>query len=404
MEGDDGFEPIPVRIEPDPGAGHEPEAESTGEQRRDRTVQHLPVTTEPIIGPGPTQEEEAGVSRPRLARHEVTLADGHTVGVAICGRGVPLVVVHGFTAEGILYAQTLSRLVDLGFKVIAIDTAGHGGTLGLPTEAGSLKHYAHLLREVLDHLGVRAAVLAGHSMGGRLVTEVAARHPDRAIAVVLLDAIVGDAWDRRVNLFRVFPPALAAVGVSLVVDTVTTLPLFRDPAQARKLMRLVTPTLIGHARRPWRLLAPGISIIRSRGSRWMLDKLGQEQIPVFVIHGERDLAVPLSTARSAARRTRGELVVVRKATHSWLLKDPETLPAILRRLMEGRLGDAVRSAQVDRGIDPETATADDVEAALLEPDALVVELTPRDGGARNTDHHEPPRYRWYSEAVDIGDR
>ena len=46
---------------------------------------------------------------------------------------MPLVVVHGFSAEGILYAQTLSRLVDLGFKVIAIDTAGHGGTLGLPT-------------------------------------------------------------------------------------------------------------------------------------------------------------------------------------------------------------------------------------------------------------------------------
>ncbi len=75
------------------------------------------------------------VTMPRLARHLITLDDGHQVGVAICGRGVPLVVVHGFSAEGILYAQTLSRLVDLGFKVIAIDVAGHGGTLGLPTGA-----------------------------------------------------------------------------------------------------------------------------------------------------------------------------------------------------------------------------------------------------------------------------
>ena len=119
-------------------------------------------------GRNPTRLE---VTLPRLARHEITLDDGHTVGVAICGRGVPLVVVHGFSAEGILYAQTLSRPVDLGFKVIAVDTAGHGGTLGLPTGAQSMASYAALLGRVLDHLGVGPAVLVGHSMGGRLVAE-----------------------------------------------------------------------------------------------------------------------------------------------------------------------------------------------------------------------------------------
>src|SRR3954468_1202354 len=111
--------------------------------------------TAPIVGPTsePVAVGAAPVAMPRLARHQITLDDGHEVGVAICGRGVPLVVVHGFSAEGILYAQTLSRLVDLGFKVIAIDTAGHGGTLGLPTGAQSMASYAELLSRVLDHLG-----------------------------------------------------------------------------------------------------------------------------------------------------------------------------------------------------------------------------------------------------------
>src|SRR4051812_8665774 len=156
---------------------------------------------------------------PRLARHQITLDDGHEVGVAVCGRGVPLVVVHGFSAEGILYAQTLSRLVDLGFKVVAIDVAGHGATLGLPTGAGSLHSYTELLGQALNHLGIDGAVLAGHSMGGRLVTELAANHTDQAIAVILLDAIVGDTWDRMVNLFRLYPPLLAGIGVTLVADT-----------------------------------------------------------------------------------------------------------------------------------------------------------------------------------------
>ena len=135
--------------------------------------------TAPIVGPMtmPVASEHGRVAMPRLARHTLTLDDGHQVGVAVCGRGVPLVVVHGFSAEGILYAQTLSRLVDLGFKVVAIDAAGHGGTLGLPTGAGTFSNYTELLGRVLDHLGIEKAVLAGHSMGGRLVTELAATVP-----------------------------------------------------------------------------------------------------------------------------------------------------------------------------------------------------------------------------------
>src|SRR5918993_3581963 len=230
---DDGWDAIEVRVEGDP------DEHPAGP--RTKKVRHLAVAQEPIIGPGPQPTDEVDVTLPRLARHAITLEDGHTVGVAVCGRGVPLVVVHGFSAEGILYAQTLSRLVDLGFKVIAVDTAGHGGTLGLPTNAQSMASYAELLARVLDHLGVRKAVLVGHSMGGRLVTELAAREPHRAIAVILLDAIVGDTWDRMVNVFRLFPPLMIGTGTALWLDTVTTVPWFRNPSQAIKLGRLIAP-------------------------------------------------------------------------------------------------------------------------------------------------------------------
>jgi pimeloyl-ACP methyl ester carboxylesterase len=384
---DDGWEPIVVRTD---GSAAADDDERSG---RAPNVRHLAVATDPIIGPGPSAEEEDSFTLPRLARHEITLPDGHQVGVAVCGRGVPLVVVHGFSAEGILYAQTLSRLVDLGFKVIAVDTAGHGGTLGLPTNAQSMQSYSELLARVLDHLGVREAVLAGHSMGGRLVTELAASEPERAIAVILLDAIVGDTWDRMVNLFRLFPPLLVGVGVTLVVDTASTVPWFRDPKQAMKLGRLVGPTLAGHVRRPWRLFGPAASILRSKGTRWMLDTLRHEKIPVFAIHGDRDIAVPVATSKDAARRARGDLVIVQGATHSWLLKDPETLPSIMHALMRGRLGTAVLKTRLRHGLDLD-ATDDEIEEALYAPDALVLELTPRQSFHDTEDLHHPPRYRW----------
>jgi pimeloyl-ACP methyl ester carboxylesterase len=355
------------------------------------------AAVEPIVGPTttPIAPEHGRVVTPRLARHIITLDDGHEVGVAVCGRGVPLVVVHGFSAEGILYAQTLSRLVELGFKVVAIDTAGHGGTLGLPTGAASLSSYTELLGRVLDQLGIKRAVLAGHSMGGRLVAELAANEPDIAVAVILLDAIVGDTWDNMVTLFRFCPPLMSPIGVTLWVDTLTTLPFFADPRQAIKLGRLVTPTLLGHVRRPWRLFAPAVSILRSQPSKWMLDRIAQQHIPLFAIHGDRDFAVPMKTSRAAARRGHGELVVVHGGSHSWLLKDPESLPAIMYRLMQGRLGTAVLDAVMRGGVDPDGATKDEIESAFLEQGSLVARLTPDgDAAVGHEALHHRPRYRF----------
>jgi pimeloyl-ACP methyl ester carboxylesterase len=331
------------------------------------------------------------VRAPRLARHTFTLSDGHRVGLAVSGRGVPLVVVHGFTAEGFLYAQTLNRLVSKGFKVVAIDMAGHGGTQGLPTSGGHLGDYAELMARCIDELGIRRAVLAGHSMGGRVVAQLAALYPELTIATMLIDAIVGDTWDRMVRVFRVSPPLLGALGGMLLVDTASTLPLLADPSQAAKLGRLVTPTMLGHAMQPWRLVGPAMSILRSRGSGKILDALAEQDVPTFVLHGEWDLIVPMCTARSAAERASGTLVEVKHASHSWLLKDPETLPAIVEELLEWRLGDAIRAHLPAAG----AITIDELEACFYEPDAPVVELTPESTFVETDAVPREPRYRWF---------
>lgn len=356
--------------------------------------------TDPLVGPegpGPLTAVEGRQSRPRLAQSTVTLADGHEVGVSVTGQGIPLVVVHGFSAEGILYAQTLSRLVGMGYRVIAIDAAGHGGTFGLPGGGGDLSDYAVLIRRVLDHLGIRKAVLAGHSMGGRLIVELAAEHPDRVIALLLLDAIVGDSWDRIQSWSRWMPPVLGVIGATLMVDTATTLPVFRDPKQAMKLFRLALPTGVAHARRPWRLLAPAVSILRSEPSHDLLELVAGHGVSTFVLHGDRDYAVPLSTARSAAGLANGQLVVIHGASHSWVLKDPETLPAIVYELLGGGLGAAQRRALLHAGLLPGEATPADVEQAFYEPGALVQRLAPPEVTMDRTEPAPPtrrPRYRW----------
>lgn len=347
---------------------------------------------EPITGPaaGPEPEAAHPIAAPRLSRHTFTLSDGHRIGVAISGRGVPLVVVHGFTAEGFLYAQTLHRLVAKGFKVIAIDMAGHGGTQGLPTAGAHLGDYAELMSRAAEELGIRKAIFAGHSMGGRVVAQLAARHPDQVIAAVLIDAIVGDEWDLMVKVFRLNPALLLPLASMLLADTASTLPVLRDPVQAAKLGRLVTPTLLGHLAQPWRLVSPAVSILRSKGSRTILEEMARFEVPTFVIQGDHDLIVPARTAVSAAKRSNGQLIRVHRAGHSWLLKDPETLPAIVSELLDGRLGTAIRQAITAAG----AGSVDDLEAVLYEPDSAVLELTPELTYTRLREVHRAPRYRW----------
>ncbi len=355
----------------------------------------LPETETPVVGPESDGEVASGeVAAPRLARHVFTLSDGHQVGVAVSGVGVPLVLVHGFTAEGFLYAQTLSRLVSMGFKVIAIDTANHGSTQGLPSGGANFSEYADLLGRVLDELGIRRAFFAGHSMGGRVVTQLCANQPERALGVILIDAIVGDSWDRLVNLGRVFPPAMAGVVILLALDAMSTPPVLKNPEQAAKLGRLFLPTLVGHVTRPWRLFGPAVSILRSRGSRWMLQRLAQEQVPVVAIHGTRDFAVPFQTAKDAARRAKGEFVIVDGANHCWPLRDPETLPAIVGDLLHGPLGEAYRQSVRDLGLDPDVATLQQVDDAFFVPHAPIRKMTPPLEFAKVGTRRRKPAYRY----------
>jgi pimeloyl-ACP methyl ester carboxylesterase len=353
---------------------------------------------DPIEGPVRDEPVAPGaVEVPRLARHEITLADGHLVGVTVAGEGVPLVVVHGFSAEGFLYAQSLSRLVGMGFRVIAIDTAGHGATQGLPLSGQAMNDYAELLGRCIDELGIQRYVLAGHSMGGQLVTRLAAERPDDTMAVILIDAIVGDTWDRMVYLFRVAPPLLGVVGALLVLDSFTVAPAFSDPRQAFKLMRLAVPTVAGHVVQPWRLMGPMMSILRTRSSRYALDAVKEGEIPVIAMHGARDIAVPHRTSVDAARRTDGTLVTVERAGHSWPLTDPETLPAIIAELLDGPLGDGIRRRLREAGVRSRTPSIQQIRRACYAPEARVFDLDPADGRRKVVGRHRKPRYRWRVE-------
>jgi len=326
----------------------------------------------------------------RLSRHRIRTAAGHEVGVALAGAGMPLVVAHGFAAQGVLYSQTLSRLVSMGFKVVAVDMPGHGSTPLPRLPAVSMAAYVERTADAIDALGIRRAVFMGHSMGGRVMAELAAGRPDSCAALVLVDAALGRAWDVQMHSLRHRPVAWGAMAAKLVCDTLA----IADPSDPGQTLRILSlflgPSL---SSRPWRLLPAAGALLAAPSSDEVLGRLADAGVATVVVNGDEDRLVTMESARDAADRLGADLVAVRGGHHSWMLNDPETLPAIVADLLNGTLGDAWQAAVAEAGLDPAVATLPDIERAFLTENALASFLAPpvEFVGAAT---RKPARYRW----------
>jgi hypothetical protein len=213
------------------------------------------------------------------------------------------------------------------------------------------------------------------------------------VALLLVDASVGAPWDSLVRLVGWAPPSVGVLGAMLLADTLGTVPFARDLDQAAKLSRLAVPVMVGHLTAPWRLFGPGLSALYAAASAPLLDHVGWTGTPVVAVHGDCDLVVPLASARDTARRTGGELVVVHGATHSWLLQDPETLPAIVRELLDGDLGVACARAVLEAGLDP-AAPLEAVDDAFAPAGTLLRLLGPPEAALRPAPPPRQPHYGW----------
>ena len=104
----------------------------------------------------------------------------------VAGQGLPPVVfVHGFgCAHGDWDRQV--AYFSPTHQTVAVDLRGHGASPG-SVDLCSIERYGADVTEAMHALALRPAVLVGHSMGCRVVTEAALQAPDRTAGVVLLD-------------------------------------------------------------------------------------------------------------------------------------------------------------------------------------------------------------------------
>jgi pimeloyl-ACP methyl ester carboxylesterase len=147
-----------------------------------------------------------------------------TVEYAEQGTGPPVLVCHGVFgchADGV--DGWFTRMLGNGFRVIAPSRFGYLGSALPPnaTPADQAEAYALLL----DQLGIDRAAILAYSAGSASALELALRHPDRTVGLILANCRLGGptpnkllkpiqggvyGWERLWWLYRTLLPSIYA--------------------------------------------------------------------------------------------------------------------------------------------------------------------------------------------------
>lgn len=101
------------------------------------------------------------------------------------GGGSPLLALHGMASSAYWYERVANHLSEY-HRIIAPDQRGHGQTAQAST-GYDWETLAMDLVGLLDYLELDRVSVVGHSWGGHVASNLAARHPDRINSLIMID-------------------------------------------------------------------------------------------------------------------------------------------------------------------------------------------------------------------------
>jgi 3-oxoadipate enol-lactonase len=223
--------------------------------------------------------------------------------------------------------------------VVCIDLPGHGASAA-PTGPMTMADYADQVVDALDRLGVERAAIVGLSLGGMVAQALALAHRERVSALVLAhtsartEAAVREIWERRFEQFE-------RDGLDAQIEP--TLERWFTRAFARSCPMTVAWVAAQMRATSAAGYATAIRAIQSLDHR---DRLAQIKMPVLVVAGECDVAVPPAMATVMAERMPGaEFVVLNDAAHLGNVQQPLHFTETVGRF----LTTALRTTTLERG-------------------------------------------------------
>ena len=135
------------------------------------------------------------------------------------GKGMPLMLVHGFPLDSSSWNEIIPFLEDK-FDIILPDLRGFGQSTTIKSPY-TISDMADDLAGLLDHLRIEKTAMAGHSMGGYVALAFAKKYPNRVRGLGLISSqAAADAPDRKEGRYKT-AAEVAEKGVGVVVDAMT---------------------------------------------------------------------------------------------------------------------------------------------------------------------------------------
>jgi pimeloyl-ACP methyl ester carboxylesterase len=239
------------------------------------------------------------------------------------GAGDPILLITGFGLGCSLLRPVIDEAPD-GTRFIVYDHPGIGRS-----DRGGFAYTTGLLAtsavQVLDHLGLPAAHIAGMSLGGAIAIELALRVPERVSSLALLSTTAAGPLHRHTD-----PIALAHVSARVLAGSIARRRVWFGPA-------LYSPNHIrSGGTRPSQAHAAKASVAALIGqatAAGLHDRsrsLKRITARTLVVHGEADALLPVANGRALAAGIPGaRLIVLPGAGHAFELEQPARTARLL---------------------------------------------------------------------------
>jgi pimeloyl-ACP methyl ester carboxylesterase len=264
--------------------------------------------------------------------------------------GPAIVLLHGYPFDRSMWREQIDFLSARGYRVIAPDLRGLGGTVArISVGESSVPNHrlksvplittmADMARDVvalLDELKIDQAVVCGLSMGGYVAFEFVHLFPERVGGLVLAGtrAPADNAQEKQAREEQA--QRILAEGTNGIAET--NLPKLLAPRTLTE-----KPDVVRRVREMISRANPQGAAAAQRGMaarRDYSDDLSRIGVPTLVIVGRDDPIRPVSDAEFMHDRIQGSrLEVIENAAHMTNMEQPEIFNRALQRLiMESQL-------------------------------------------------------------------
>lgn len=216
--------------------------------------------------------------------------NGQTIAYELRGRGAPLVLIAGTGYPGATWPDELIAPLSARHTVLTFD---HRGTGASPASAErySTRLFAQDAVGLIDRLGLPAAHVLGHSMGGRVAQWMALDRPDRVRSLILAATGPGQFRDDR-PITRGIPVHAAKEMIEKGYERYMrehTLSTFFTPEFAK-----AHPEVVRWLHDTFWLNRPDLENylrhVVARQEHQTADRIAEIRAPTLVLFGDRDTA------------------------------------------------------------------------------------------------------------------